>query len=270
MKGVLRYLDVSSSGYYAFLKRTKSNQVLRKERVTNEIKRIHEESNEIYGASKITKELEKQGEVISERTVSKYMKEANIRAIWVKPYTRTTIDPDFSSTLKNILNREFTPKTPNTVLVTDITYIWTVKGFCYLTSIMDLYSRKIVSWKIHSDLKAVHVADVVTNAISKREVENPLVIHSDRGIQYVSEVYKEVTSEITRSYSEKGTPWDNACIESFHALIKREWLNRFVIKDNDHAKRLVFEYIELFYNNKKTHSYCDYESPYEYEQKVIN
>lgn len=90
-------------------------------------------------------------------------------------------------------------------------------------------------------------------------------MHNDRGIQYTSSRYKELIREFITSYSRKGTPWDNACIESFHSLIKREWLNNYKIKNYDHASQLIFEYIEGFYNTVRIHSHCDYLSPKEYE-----
>ena len=95
---------------------------------------------------------------------------------------------------------------------------------------------------------------------------NTLILHSDRGSQFVSKEYKRITVGIQCSYSKKAYPWDNACIESFHSLIKREWLNRFKIRDYDHAYRLVFEYLEAFYNTKRIHSHCDYMSPNDYEE----
>ena len=93
-----------------------------------------------------------------------------------------------------------------------------------------------------------------------------MILHSDRGSQYVSNEYKRVTANMQCSYSKKAYPWDNACIESFHSLIKREWLNRFKIRDFAHAYRLVFEYLEAFYNTKRIHSHCDYMSPNDYEE----
>ena len=96
-------------------------------------------------------------------------------------------------------------------------------------------------------------------------MEKPLILHTDRGIQYVCREYVEATIGMKRSYSKKAYPWDNACIESFHALIKREWLNRFKIKNYDHAYKLVFEYIETFYNTVRIHSHCGYLSSNKYE-----
>ena len=153
--------------------------------------------------------------------------------------------------------------------VSDITYIWTFDGFVYLTSIMDLYSRKIIAWTLSSTLEAVHVAEAVEEAKRRRRINSPLVFHSDRGIQYVSEAFLKATEGMINSYSQKAYPWDNACIESFHAQIKREWLNRFKIFDYRHAYKLVFEYIETFYNTVRIHSHCDYISPDQYEKEYL-
>ena len=131
---------------------------------------------------------------------------------------------------------------------------------------MDLYSRKIISWKLSRSMKVEEVLECLKIAQERRKTDKATVIHSDRGSQYVSRYYIEMTEGMKRSYSEKGTLWDNACIESFHSLIKREWLNRYKIKDYEMAKRFVFEYIEIFYNSRRIHSHCDYTSPNAYEQ----
>lgn len=109
------------------------------------------------------------------------------------------------------------------------------------------------------------VIETVNKAKIRRKIDQPLIIHSDRGSQYISREYKRVTAGMQRSYSKKAFPWDNACIESFHAIIKREWLNRFKILNYNHAYRLVFEYLEAFYNTKRIHSHCNYMSPVGFE-----
>lgn len=266
VSGVLNILGVSRSGYNAWLNRLPSNQEKRKQAVKEKIKEIFNKSHQNYGAPKITKELIKEGEKISERTVGKYMKELKIKAQYVKPYTVTTKNSDFSSKLKNILDEQFNPTSPNAAWCTDITYIWTYTGFIYLTSIMDLYSRKIIAWTLSETLEVSCVIDTINKAKANRKLLNPVIIHSDRGSQYVSSEYKKATEKMITSYSKKAYPWDNACIESFHAIIKREWLNRFKIKNYNHAYVLVFEYIEAFYNTVRTHSHCDYMSPVQFER----
>lgn len=262
---VLELLGVSKSGYYDWADRNPSNRSMQKEQHKRAILEVYNASKKIYGAPKITDELHKKGFSIAESTVTRYMKEMGIQACWVKPYTVTTHSEDFSDELQNILQREFSPAEPDTVWCTDITYIPTRKGFVYLSCIMDLYSRKIVSWVLAPTLEARYVIKAIRKAIARTGIR-PAIIHTDRGVQYTSNAYREETCGIQRSYSSKGSPWDNACIESFHALIKREWLNRFRIKDMEHARQLVFEYIDLFYNTVRIHSHCGYLSPIAYEK----
>ncbi len=176
------------------------------------------------------------------------MREMGIRACYIKPYVKTTFDSDFSTKLHNILKRDFSPSKPNEAWCTDITYIFTLEGFVYLTSVMDLYSRKIIAWTLSRTLEVEEVLKCIEMARKRRKTANPVIIHSDRGVHYTSKLYKKLTAGLILSYSKKGTPWDNACIESFHSVIKREWLNRTLIYDYDHAYDLCFEYIETFYN----------------------
>lgn len=263
---MLKLLGVSRSGFLAFLRHKPSASQQRKDRIKDRILEIYNDSKQNYGAPKIARELQKEGERISERTVGLYMKEMGIKAQWIKPWTTTTRDSDFSNELHNILDEQFNPDRPNAVWCTDITYIWTFDGFVYLTSIMDLYARKIIAWTLSSNMEVSCVIDTINKAKARRSTDQPLIIHSDRGSQYVSKAYREATEQMQLSYSHKGYPYDNACIESFHSLIKREWLNRFKIKDYNHAYRLVFEYIETFYNTVRIHSHCDYMSPDQFEK----
>ena len=266
VSGMLKLLGVSRSGYQAWLHHIPSNTEKRREAVKSKIKDIYENSRQNYGAPKITVELRKTGEVISERTVGTYMHQMGIRAQWSKPWTITTKDSDFSTELQNILDEQFNPDRPNAVWCSDITYIWTIDGFVYLTSIMDLFSRKIIAWTLSETLEVSCVIDTINKAKARRNIDQPLIIHSDRGSQYVAKEYIKATEHMKRSYSKKAFPWDNACIESFHSIIKREWLNRFKIRDHKQAYRLIFEYLEAFYNTKRIHSHCDYMSPDEFER----
>lgn len=267
VSGVLKILGVSRSGYINWKKRLPSQRELKKQAIKERILEIYHDSHQNYGAPKITECLKKEGETIAEKTVGNYMRELGIKAQYVTPYTVTTIDSDFSEKLENILDEQFNPAEPDAVWCSDITYIWTFTGFVYLTSIMDLYSRKIISWVLSDTLEAKWIIEAVAKAQRARKVSKPLIIHTDRGRQYVSNDYKSITADMKRSYSKKAYPWDNACIEAFHALIKREWLNRFKIFDYNHAYKLVFQYIETFYNTVRIHSHCGYLSPNEYEDK---
>ena len=149
---------------------------------------IHLNSKQIYGAPKITRELEKKGIKVAEKTVGNYMGEMKIKAHYVKPFTKTTIDPDFDNNLKNLLNEQFNPEKPNAIWCSDITYINTENGFDYLTSIMDLFSRRIIAWRLSETLEAKWVVECVLEAKKSRCTTKPLVLHSDRGSQVRQEV----------------------------------------------------------------------------------
>ncbi len=244
VSGMLKFLGVSRSGYLAWLHHVPSDTEKRREAVKAKIQDIYDDSKQNYGAPKITVEMRKTGEVISERTVGTYMRQMGIRAQWSKPWTITTKDSDFSTELQNILDEQFNPDRPNAVWCSDITYIWTLS----------------------ETLEVSCVIDTINKAKARRNIDQPLIIHSDRGSQYVAKEYKKATENMQRSYSKKAFPWDNACIESFHSVIKREWLNRFKIRDYKQAYQLIFEYLEAFYNTKRIHSHCNYMSPNEFEQ----
>lgn len=240
---------------------------MRKQQILEHIKRIWEQSKHIYGAGKITQVLRRMKYRISERTVGKYMHELGIKAHYVGKWVTTTRNSKYSKDLKNILNEHFNPTHPNAVWCIDTTYIPLKDNFAYLTSIMDLYSRKIIGWELADTLEVSSVIPLIKRVKAQRNITQPLIIHSDRGSQFTSESYYKVTSGMTLSYSKKAFPWDNACIESFHALIKREWLNHFKINTFAEAKRLVFEYINAFYNTIRIHSHCGYLSPNEFEDE---
>lgn len=268
---MLRILGVSTSGFYDYIKREPSKQALRKKEIKTQIQIKYDESKQIYGAPKITEKLKATGLKIAIKTVSNYMRELDIRAIYRSKWIKTTVDSDFSTKLENLVKREFDTDKPNSLWVTDITYIWTYTGFVYLTSVMDLFSRKIIAWDLSDSLSVDSVVRCIKRAKERRNLDKPLIIHSDRGIQYVSKEYLSLMdSNMSPSYSKKADPWDNACIESFHAIIKREWLKRFKIKDLEHAQQLVFEYIETFYNTVRIHGTLGYISPNQYEKQYEN
>lgn len=242
-----------------------------KQVIKNEILRIWKKFRCVYGAPKITQELRKAGYNISVRTVGLYMQELGIKAIYIKPWVATIQNSNYSSKLINLLDEQFNPDAPNTAWCIDTMYIPTRKGFVYLTSIMDLFSRKIIAWDLSDNLEVSNVVSLIKRAKRRRNVTRPLIMHSDRGSQFTSTAYMAATCGFNLSYSKKAYyPWDNACIESFHALIKRECLNHVDIHSFEEARRLVFDYIETFYNTVRSHSHCDYLLPVEFEKKYYS
>ena len=265
VNGVLKKLGLSKSGYYDFVGRKPSETAKKRDNIMDLILKIYDQSNGIYGAPKIHKELRKKGIFVSERTVTNYMRQLGIKACWIKKSKYIAPKPDITCELKNILKQNFSPENPNEFWCTDITYIRTMGGFVYLTCIMELFSRKIISWDLSDSLYTENVISALEKAIKRRGCK-PKVIHTDRGGQFTSMDWFKACEGFERSYSKKHYPWDNACIESFHSLIKREWLNKFLIRNMDHARSLIFEYIDTFYNTKRMHSACGYFSPEEFER----
>lgn len=167
------------------------------------------------------------------------------------------------------MERQFNSDAPNTVWVTNITYVWTLEVFVYLTNILDLFSRKIIAWDISNSLAVTSTLKVVQEAIDYRFVDKMLILHSGRENQFILAKYREITHGITLSYSDKTPPWDNAVIEAFHAIIKREWLHRFLIQNMSHARTLIFDYIHTFYNSKRIHATCDCLAPDDFELNFL-
>lgn len=260
-------LQVSRSGYYKWLRSEKSNQQEKKEKIMKLIRKIFYEFREVYGSPRITRELHKRGVNVSEKTVGRYMKEMGLRGTPKERYVHTTDSNHDNPIYPNLLNRNFNPTQPNRAWVTDITYIWTMEGWLYLATVMDLFSRKIVGWHIDSKLTKELALTALERAISYRQPTKELIHHSDRGSQYTSKDYIECLkkNKIQISMSRRGNCYDNACIESFHSTIKKELIYRRRFQTRDEAIMQVWDYIMSFYNEKRSHSTLGYLSPNQYE-----
>ncbi|MNC29275.1 Integrase core domain protein [compost metagenome] len=240
--------------------------------MTECVRKAYEESRRLYGSPKLTRQLNRQGIVISERTVGRIMKKQGFRSRTVKKYKATTNSNHTLPVQDNVLNREFQATKPGEKWVSDITYVWTVEGWLYLASVMDLYSRKIVGWQMGERMTKELVIGALQQAYGRERPDPGLLHHSDRGSQYASHDYQKLlcTYEMIGSMSRKGNCYDNACIESFHSVFKKEliYLNRYETREQ--AKQSIFEYIEFFYNTRRIHSSIDYHTPSEYERLYLN
>ena len=169
---------------------------------------------------------------------------------------------------ENLLDRNFTAAVPNQKWVADITYIPTYQGWLYLACVMDLYSRRIVGWAMSEHIDSALVISAMKMALSRRRPETDLLHHSDRGSQYASDLFQDLLDDnrIVCSMSRKGDCWDNACMESFFASLKTEWLAEKKYETREQAKNHVFNYIEMFYNRKRRHAALGYLSPAAYEE----
>ena len=167
-------LRLKKGNYYDYIKRSESTQEARRNELLKKIQRIYTESKEIYGAPKITRVLRREGEQVSQRLVGSIMKENGLRVHYTQPWTKITKDCDFSKKLENILARKFNPDSPNRVWCTDIIYVVTQdEGFVYLTSIMDLFSRRIIAWTLTRTMTAEEVLKCLELAKQKRNLDVP-------------------------------------------------------------------------------------------------
>lgn len=260
-------MKISRSGYYKWLDRPESERDRQHKEWTEQVKKVFEESRQLYGSPKVHARLNQKGTSICERTVARIMKENGIRSKTVKKYRATTNSKHAFPVQENVLDQDFSASKPNTKWVTDITYIPTLEGWLYLASVMDLYSRKIIGWHMSERMTKELVLQALKQAHGRQQPLDSVLHHSDRGSQYASNEYQKQLKEyqMIGSMSRKGNCYDNACIESFHSVIKKEliYLNKY--KTREEAKQSIFEYIEVFYNSQRIHSSIGYFTPDQFE-----
>ena len=264
-------LKVSPSGYYKWLKLQSSppseKEIYRAE-IQQKISKSFHESFGTYGSPRVHDDLIDWGYMISQKTVARMMNEMGLKATQQEKFVVTTDSNHDLTIYPNILNRQFSVEEPNKVWVTDITYIWTVEGWVYLAFVMDLFSRKIVGWSLADHMKKELAIQALNMAIIQRQPGKELLHHSDRGSQYCSHDYIDILKEkeMNISMSKKGDPYDNACIESFHATIKKDLIYRRRFKTRAEAIKAVNYYISSFYNERRKHSRLGNSSPNQFER----
>jgi transposase InsO family protein len=262
-------LNVSRSGYYGFLTNEKSSRMIENERLKGKIKSIHEKSRKVYGSPRVHRELKKQGEKVSRKRVARLMREEGIQAKMRKQWKKTTCAKEKQEASPNYLNQNFVVEEANKVWISDITYVETQEGWLYVAIVMDLFSRKVVGLSMGNRLETELVTQALKQAIMHRGVKNNLMHHSDRGSQYTSRDFRNLTTQhgIQLSMSGKGHCYDNAVAESFFHTLKTEHTNFHQYRIREEAKSSIFEYIEVFYNRQRTHSTIGYLSPEEFERQ---
>lgn len=265
-------LDVSSSGYYKWLNnqtKPQSEKEAYRLEIQQKISKSFHESYGTYGSPRIHADLVEWGYTISEKTVARIMKNLGLTATPKEKYVVTTDSNHDLNIYPNVVNRQFSVEEPNQVWVSDITYIWTLEGWVYLSSVMDLFSRKIVGWSLASHMKKELCIQALNMAIISRQPGEGLIHHSDRGSQYCSHDYTDILKkhEIQISMSKKGDPYDNACIESYHATIKKDLIYRRRFTTRAEAVKAINYYISSFYNEKRKHSTLGKCSPNEFERR---
>jgi putative transposase len=269
VKKMADVLQVSRSHYYAWLKKPLNARKQQDSELLSLVKRIFEENRQAYGSPRIHLDLQDMGHHCSKKRVARIMRENGICVRLKKKYKATTDSEHTYPVAENLLRQEFFVETANKVWVSDITYIWTMEGWLYLCIILDLYSRMAVGWSLDSRIGASLATSALSMAVLHRNPPEGLIIHSDRGVQYASKAFrKEIEKhKIIQSMSRKGNCWDNACAESFFATLKSEEVFRRSYKTREEAQKQIFEYIAVYYNRLRKHSYLDYLSPEEFESR---
>jgi putative transposase len=267
-----RVIEVSKSGFYRWMKRQRVHDPPYERYLLIRIKEAFEQSKRTYGSRRITLKLKSQGVICYKNQIARIMKKYGIKAKTKRKFKHTTDSKHNLKVAPNLLERNFKSDAINKVWVGDITYIWTIEGWLYLSIIIDLYSRKVVGWSLYKRMTKQLVISSLEAAIAMRRPKKGLIFHSDRGSQYASDDFKEVLKGVNaqQSMSRKGNCWDNAVAESFFKTIKCELIYWKKYQTRYEAEMSIFEYIEMFYNRSRLHSVSNYLSPDDFERKKLS
>ena len=263
-----RWLQVSRSGFYAWLDRPLSERDRTDLSLTGKIEAIHRRSKGVYGSPTIHAELaDDYGIHVGRKRVARLMRAAGLRGATLRRYIVTT-QPDLQAPRAvDLVDRRFYSDGPDRLWVADITYIPTWSGFLYLAMVLDVYSRRVVGWSMETHLRTELILAALNMALTQRR-PSEVIHHSDRGCQYTSYAFGKRCREagVMPSMGSVGDAYDNAMAESFFATLERELLNRRRFKSQAEAKMAVFEWIEGWYNPHRRHSSLGYRSPVNYER----
>lgn len=272
LAAMCRQLKVSREGYYKWVKRSykpsaRTDQQAETDRL---VKGLFDKHKRRYGAPRIAKVLNRTGIQINRKTVAESMKRQGLRAKAARKFKATTNSKHNLPVYDNLLKQDFSATTPNQKYVQDITYLDTGEGWVYLAVVIDLYSRFVVGWSMNERMNASLVTDALAMALQRRGNPTGVIVHSDRGSQYCSNVYRRLIKDhkLKGSMSKKGCCYDNACAESFFHSLKVELTHGETFATRESLQQAVFEYIEVEYNNYRLHSSNGYQSPAEYEVKL--
>ncbi len=264
-------IGASKSGFYRWMKAQWGYSSPYDRYLLLRIKIVYEWSKRTYGSRRITWALKSQGVICYRNQIARIMKQNGIKAKTKCKFRITTDSRHNLEVAPNLLNRNFTVKQINRIWIGDITYIWTREGWLYLSTVIDLCSRRVVGWSLDKRMSKNLVISSFIKAVKLRRPEAGLIFHSDRGAQYVSDEFKKALHNIgaVQSMSRRGNCWDNAVAESFFKTIKHELVYWKNYQSRYEAELSIFEYIEMFYNPRRLHSAINYMSPLSFENKIL-
>lgn len=269
VKMLCQLLGVTRQGYYAFAKRPVSERVQQEGSIRERLRVLHRESDGTYGSPRMLKALQSEGVRVSKRRIERALRSMGLQGRQRRRWRVTTRANPAHPVVGNVLARDFRASRPDEKWVTDISYVWTDEGWCYLAVILDLFSRAVVGWSMDTTLSTRLPLAAFDMALRRRKPQAGLLHHSDRGCQYTSADYRRALAEsgITVSMSRKGNCWDNAVAESFFATLKTELVYRRSWLTRAELRAAVFEYIEVFYNRRRLHSSIGYKTPAQFESE---
>lgn len=266
VEAMCEVLDVSPSGYYASRNREMSEHDKMDVVLGEAIERVFLESRRTYGSDRVHQQLRREGIRTSRKRVARLMQERGLRSVRARKRGKSlTRRGDHAYIVPNLLQQDFTATVMNQKWVTDTTYVATRESWLYLVSVMDLYSRQIVGWAMGEQHDAALATSALDMAIRRQQPKAGLIVHSDRGTEFANVRFHQRAQEaqIQLSMSSTGNCYDNASAESVFATIKLEASQERVFETRQHARHVLFDYIEVFYNRQRLHSGIDYHYPSE-------
>ena len=262
-----RVLSVSRAGFYAWRKREPSAQAERREAVGEALEETYYRCKRRYGAPRLAEELTARGIGCSANYAAKLLRARKLKALNGKRFRYERAVESMTQVRENILARDFDSDGPNRKWVSDITYIRVGRGWAYLAVVLDLFSRTVVGWALDTHVRETLILEALTMAAARRDLSQGLLLHSDRGVQYRGNEYKQRLEDLgmVASMSRKGNCWDNAVMEAFFARLKVELIYPENYRTVEELRTGLFEYIEIFYNRQRRHSALGYDNPAHYE-----
>lgn len=266
-----RVLNVSRRGYYDWLARSASRRTRENQALLADIQRLFIRHRQVYEAPRRHDALLDMGYQCSVNRVARLMRVAGIVPKTVRKFRMTTDSRQSRYPAQNLLKQDFSASEASQKWVADVTYIPTREGWLFLAVVMDLYSRRVIGWSMADRLTSQLAQRALQNAIDQRGHVIGVIVHSDRGKEYYAGDYQALLRQhrMQCSMSRKGNCYDNAAVESFFHSLKVEQVHHDDYRTRQEARSVLFDYIEVFYNRQRKHSYCGYQSPVNYEKQRV-
>lgn len=272
VSAMCRALDVSESGYHAWRKRPPSARAVAEERLSAEIQAAHRRTRETYGPERLQAELADHGVRVGVHRIKRLRRTLGLRCRQRRKFVVTTDSAHAFPIAPNLLNRGFAVAAPNKAWVTDITYIETAEGWLYLAGVKDVFNGELVGYAMAEHMATALVTQALFRGVTAKRPPPGLIHHSDRGSQYCSHDYQALLKQfgMRASMSRKGDCWDNAPMESFWGTLKTELVYHCHFLNREQAKRVITEYIEVFYNRVRKQARLDFLSPIAFRQRYYD